>query len=71
MPFLDVASSTERAVGMGDAAWPNLLNSYYSIVRRELAHFRGKEMNTAGDSFIATFDGPDEQFVVHFQSLVQ
>lgn len=56
--FLDIASSTERATELGDAAWRNLLNSYYSIVRRELARFRGKETNTAGDSFLATFDGP-------------
>jgi class 3 adenylate cyclase len=56
--FLDIASSTERASELGDAAWRNLLNSYYLIVRRELARFRGKETNTAGDSFLATFDGP-------------
>jgi class 3 adenylate cyclase len=56
--FLDIASSTERATELGDAAWRNLLNSYYSIVRKELARFRGKETNTAGDGFLATFDGP-------------
>jgi class 3 adenylate cyclase len=56
--FLDVASSTERATELGDAAWRNLLNAYYVIVRKELARFRGKEMNTAGDGFLATFDGP-------------
>src|SRR6266567_542896 len=56
--FLDIASSTERATALGDAAWGNLLNVYYSIVRKELARFRGKETNTAGDGFLATFDGP-------------
>jgi len=56
--FLDIASSTERATALGDAAWGNLLNAYYSIVRKELARFRGKETNTAGDGFLATFDGP-------------
>jgi pimeloyl-ACP methyl ester carboxylesterase len=56
--FLDIASSTERATELGDAAWRNLLNSYHSIVRRELARFRGHETNTAGDSFFGTFDGP-------------
>ena len=56
--FLDIASSTERAPAIGDAAWRNLMNSYYSIVRKELARFRGKETNTAGDGFLATFDGP-------------
>ena len=56
--FLDVAGSTERAVELGDAAWRNLLNSYYAIVRKELARFRGIETNTSGDGFLATFDGP-------------
>ena len=56
--FLDVASSTERAAALGDTPWRNLLNSYYTIVRKELARFRGKETNTTGDSFLATFDGP-------------
>ena len=56
--FLDIASSTERAAELGDSAWRNLLNSYYAIVRKELARFRGKETNTSGDGFLATFDGP-------------
>jgi class 3 adenylate cyclase len=56
--FLDIASSTERAAAVGDTAWRNLLNSYYAIVRKELARFRGKETNTTGDGFLATFDGP-------------
>jgi class 3 adenylate cyclase len=56
--FLDIASSTERATQLGDAAWGNLLSSYYSIVRRELARHRGKETNTSGDGFLAMFDGP-------------
>jgi class 3 adenylate cyclase len=56
--FLDIVSSTERAAALGDAAWRNLLNSYYGVVRNELARFRGVETNTAGDGFLATFDGP-------------
>ena len=56
--FLDIASSTERASVLGDAAWRNVLNAYYATVRKELARFRGKETNTAGDGFLATFDGP-------------
>src|SRR6266705_689106 len=56
--FLDIASSTERAAALGDAAWRNVLNVYYSIVCKELSRFRGKETNTAGDGFLATFDGP-------------
>jgi class 3 adenylate cyclase len=58
--FLDIASSTERAAALGDTAWRNLLNSYYAIVRKELARFRGKETNTTGDSFLAMFDAPRE-----------
>jgi class 3 adenylate cyclase len=56
--FLDIASSTERAAQLGDTSWRNLLNSYYAIVRKELARFRGKETNTTGDGFLSTFDGP-------------
>ena len=56
--FLDIASSTERAAALGDNAWRDVLNSYYTVVRKELARFRGKETNTTGDGFLATFDGP-------------
>lgn len=56
--FLDIASSTERAAALGDTGWRNVLNSYYLIVRKELARFRGNETNTTGDAFLATFDGP-------------
>lgn len=56
--FVDIAGSTERAVQLGDAAWRGLLNSYYALVRKALARHRGKEANTAGDGFLATFDGP-------------
>lgn len=56
--FLDIASSTERAAALGDIGWRNVLNSYYVIVRKELARFRGNETNTTGDAFLATFDGP-------------
>ena len=56
--FFDIASSTERAAAMGDTVWRNVLNSYYAVVRKELARYRGKETNTTGDGFLATFDGP-------------
>jgi len=56
--FLDIVASTDRAVALGDAAWRNLQSQYFSIVRKELARFRGKEIDTAGDGFFATFDGP-------------
>ena len=56
--FIDIASSTERAATLGDTRWRNVLNSYYAIVRKEFSRFRGKERNTTGDGFLATFDGP-------------
>ncbi len=56
--FVDIAGSTERAAQMGDAGWRNLLNAYYAIVRKALARHRGREANSAGDGFLATFDGP-------------
>ena len=56
--FLDIVGSTERAAQLGDTAWLDLLSSYYAVARKELARFRGREMDTAGDGFLATFDGP-------------
>jgi class 3 adenylate cyclase len=56
--FTDVAGSTERAVELGDAAWRNLLVDHHRVVRRELELARGVEVETAGDSFLATFDAP-------------
>jgi pimeloyl-ACP methyl ester carboxylesterase len=56
--FTDIVSSTERAAELGDHGWRQLLEGYYGIVRRELARFRGREVDTAGDGFLATFDGP-------------
>jgi class 3 adenylate cyclase len=56
--FTDIVSSTERAVELGDQRWRHLLESYYGVMRRELARFRGREVDTAGDGFLATFDGP-------------
>ena len=56
--FTDIVSSTERAAELGDHGWRQLLEGYYGIVRRELARFRGREVDTAADGFLATFDGP-------------
>ena len=56
--FTDIVGSTERAAQLGDQRWRELLDSHYALVRRELARFRGREIHTAGDSFLATFDGP-------------
>jgi class 3 adenylate cyclase len=56
--FTDLVGSTERAAQLGDRAWRDLLSRHHEAVRRALAHFRGREMDTAGDGFFATFDGP-------------
>jgi class 3 adenylate cyclase len=56
--FTDIVGSTERAAEVGDRAWRDLLEGYYGVARREVAHFRGREIDTAGDGFFAAFDGP-------------
>jgi class 3 adenylate cyclase len=56
--FTDIVDSTRRAAEMGDRNWHALLDAHDAIVRSQLARFRGREVNTAGDGFLATFDGP-------------
>ena len=56
--FTDIVGSTSRAVELGDRRWHNLLEQHHATVRRELGRFRGNEVDTAGDGFLATFDGP-------------
>jgi class 3 adenylate cyclase len=56
--FTDIVGSTERAARLGDRGWRDLLRAHHAVVRRELARFRGREIGTAGDGFLATFDGP-------------
>jgi class 3 adenylate cyclase len=56
--FTDIVGSTELAADLGDRRWRELLEQHNALVRRELARFRGSELNTAGDGFLATFDGP-------------
>jgi class 3 adenylate cyclase len=56
--FTDIVGSTEKAVELGDAAWKELLDRHYEVIRGELARFRGREVDTAGDGVMATFDGP-------------
>ena len=56
--FTDVVGSTELAARLGDTAWRELLERHHAIVRRELARFQGRELDTAGDGFFAAFDGP-------------
>jgi class 3 adenylate cyclase len=56
--FTDIVDSTTRAIELGDRRWRDLLESHNAIVRRELLRYRGREVDSAGDGFFATFDGP-------------
>ena len=56
--FSDIVGSTARAAELGDARWRQLLAEHHARVRRQLARFRGVELDTAGDGFFARFDGP-------------
>ena len=56
--FTDIVGSTERARELGDRRWRDLVARHHEVVRAELTRFRGREVDTAGDGFFATFDGP-------------
>jgi class 3 adenylate cyclase len=56
--FTDIVSSTERAAELGDRRWKDLLDSHDRMVREALDSFRGREIKTTGDGFLAAFDGP-------------
>jgi class 3 adenylate cyclase/alpha-beta hydrolase superfamily lysophospholipase len=56
--FTDIVDSTRRAAELGDDRWRKLLDQHRAVVRGLLARFRGTEIDTAGDGFLATFDGP-------------
>ena len=56
--FTDLVGSTEHAAELGDRRWRDLLEQHHAAVRRELVRFEGREVDTAGDGFFATFDGP-------------
>jgi len=56
--FTDIIGSTERTAEVGDARWRELIESHHARVRGQLARFRGREIDTAGDGFFASFDGP-------------
>jgi class 3 adenylate cyclase len=56
--FSDIVGSTARAAELGDARWRELLTAHHARIRRQLARFRGVELDTAGDGFFARFDGP-------------
>jgi len=56
--FTDIVESTATAAAVGDRSWRDLLQAHHATVRRELTRFRGREIDTAGDGFLASFDGP-------------
>jgi pimeloyl-ACP methyl ester carboxylesterase len=56
--FTDIVDSTRRAAEIGDRDWHALLDAHDAVVRAQLARFRGREVSTSGDSFLAMFDGP-------------
>ena len=58
MLFVDIVGSTARATALGDRRWRELLDAHDAGVRREVARARGRELGTAGDGFLAAFDGP-------------
>lgn len=56
--FTDIVGSTAKAASLGDRRWHSLLDAHDRAVRRQLERFRGREVDKAGDGFLATFDGP-------------
>ena len=56
--FTDIVDATRRAAELGDRRWRDLLESHHAMVREQLVKFRGREIDTAGDGFLAAFDGP-------------
>jgi class 3 adenylate cyclase len=56
--FIDMVESTEKAAALGDRAWRETLTGFHALVRGELSRFRGREIDVAGDGFLASFDGP-------------
>jgi class 3 adenylate cyclase len=56
--FTDIVTSTERAAELGDRRWHSLLDRHDAIVRTQIERFRGREVKSLGDGFLATFDGP-------------
>jgi class 3 adenylate cyclase len=56
--FTDIVAATEHAAGLGDRRWRDLLRDYQAVIREQLIRFRGRELDTAGDGFLAAFDAP-------------
>jgi class 3 adenylate cyclase len=56
--FTDIVGSTAKASQLGDARWREMIQAHHGLIRRQLVRFRGTELDTAGDGFFASFDGP-------------
>jgi class 3 adenylate cyclase len=56
--FTDIVGSTQRSAELGDRAWKDLVERHHAVVRDSLHRLNGTEIDTAGDGFYATFDGP-------------
>ena len=56
--FTDLVGATARAAALGDSGWRDLLSRHHDVIRREITRQHGREVDTAGDGFFATFDGP-------------
>ena len=67
--FTDIVNSTKQAGTRGDLGWRDLLEAHDKTVRRELSRFRGKEVKSLGDGFLATFDGPGR--AIHFANAIR
>ena len=66
--FTDIVGSTDRAASEGDRRWRELLERHHDVVRANLLRFRGREVHTAGDGFLALFDGPGRAIRFAFAS---
>ncbi|HZU79708.1 MAG TPA: adenylate/guanylate cyclase domain-containing protein, partial [Acidimicrobiales bacterium] len=56
--FTDIVGSTERAASLGDQRWRSVLDRHDALTREQLRRYHGREVNTTGDGFVASFDGP-------------
>jgi pimeloyl-ACP methyl ester carboxylesterase len=56
--FTDIVGSTEKLAALGDRRWRELLAEHHAVMRRQLGKYQGREIDTAGDGFLAAFDGP-------------
>lgn len=56
--FTDIVGATDKAAQLGDRDWTDLLERHHTVIREHLKRFRGQEIDTAGDGFLASFDGP-------------